>query len=635
MTDDATDSAPAETSGINLKILSPSLSVAKPLLFPNIAPTTTIRQLKEKIRNELPLRPTDENQRLIHRGKALLRETDTLEFILGAEAVQSPEVQTIHLVVREPAEQAPSSSTLPAAAPVQQGTVLQNLFRQTAPAPAADTTASQRPAVPSVLGQGQMPSPAPAPFPDQAARTIQDQHQNLSNWLANVQREARARAIINQGQRGRAYMGMRGVGDAGLRSDSPAPSHTIYRETIAPSGHTFQIETRTGPITRPTHMDALNALGSTMQRSASGASMSGRSLAQPGVTVPAFNMPGSGRATPDPLARTSLSTYSATSLPMVGATRPTFEVYILQSPDGPQAILMNTQTTESYTSARDFSPIRLPGRTIRPASHPAPTPTVPPPAYQQPAPQAMGQPPAQQPPNPQVEPIQPLHVNAAAPNVAGLMGQMVPHFWSAVRLGFFVWLITNKYTTWTRFIFTIIIAIFIFILNTGALNGYGENIWRPLIQRLETIFPAAGRPANAPNADPAVATAADATRIGPEGLQPGDMAARLVAERQNRESWASVQLRRVERGGLLFLASIAPGIAERHIARVEAEARAEEQRQREAQAAAEATAEAARAAAEAEAESGEKEKTTDIQETEPLLHEEPTNGTQAREVSAT
>jgi regulator of protease activity HflC (stomatin/prohibitin superfamily) len=51
------------------------------------------------------------------------------------------------------------------------------------------------------------------------------------------------------------------------------------------------------------------------------------------------------------------------------------------------------------------------------------------------------------------------------------------------------------------------------------------------------------------------------------------MAARLVAER-GRDS----VLRQIERASLLFLASIAPGVAEGHIANLEAEARAERQR---------------------------------------------------------
>lgn len=62
---------------------------------------------------------------------------------------------------------------------------------------------------------------------------------------------------------------------------------------------------------------------------------------------------------------------------------------------------------------------------------------------------------------------------------------------------------------------------------------------------------------------------------------PADMAARLVAQRE-RENWLQGQIRRVERASLLFLASIAPGVAERHIANMEAEARAERQRAEEA-----------------------------------------------------
>ncbi|KAJ3537087.1 hypothetical protein NM208_g6460 [Fusarium decemcellulare] len=68
------------------------------------------------------------------------------------------------------------------------------------------------------------------------------------------------------------------------------------------------------------------------------------------------------------------------------------------------------------------------------------------------------------------------------------------------------------------------------------------------------------------------------------------MARRLVAQHQGPESWILSQVRRLERAGLLFLASIAPGVAERHIANLEAAARAERER-REAEAAAAAAAE--------------------------------------------
>ena len=51
------------------------------------------------------------------------------------------------------------------------------------------------------------------------------------------------------------------------------------------------------------------------------------------------------------------------------------------------------------------------------------------------------------------------------------------------------------------------------------------------------------------------------------------MAAGLVAMRGAHQGWLAGQLRRLERAGLLFLASLAPGVAEGHIANLEAEER--------------------------------------------------------------
>lgn len=91
------DSQPAEAAAagapgelvVNLQILSPSVGVNRPLLFPDLPAVTTIKQLKDRIRQALPLRPADENQRLIHRGRALLRESDNLLDVFGADAVST------------------------------------------------------------------------------------------------------------------------------------------------------------------------------------------------------------------------------------------------------------------------------------------------------------------------------------------------------------------------------------------------------------------------------------------------------------------------------------------------------------------------------------------------------------------
>src|SRR4051794_3852881 len=78
------------TSSFDLQIVSPSTGVNRPLVFPSIPASTTVRQLKEKIRDAVPARPADDQQRLIHRGRLVTREDDTLETVLGAEAVSSP-----------------------------------------------------------------------------------------------------------------------------------------------------------------------------------------------------------------------------------------------------------------------------------------------------------------------------------------------------------------------------------------------------------------------------------------------------------------------------------------------------------------------------------------------------------------
>ncbi len=75
---------------VNLQVVSPSVGVNIPLNFPGLPPTTTIRELKAKIRESLPLRPIDDHQRLIHRGRLLSRETDTLQDVFGAETVRFP-----------------------------------------------------------------------------------------------------------------------------------------------------------------------------------------------------------------------------------------------------------------------------------------------------------------------------------------------------------------------------------------------------------------------------------------------------------------------------------------------------------------------------------------------------------------
>lgn len=92
MAEDAPSSSDAPSSGetpptVNISIISPSLAVNAPLNFTGLPASTTVGQLKEKIREALDAKPANEHQRLIHQGKLLNRESETLLDVFGEQKV--------------------------------------------------------------------------------------------------------------------------------------------------------------------------------------------------------------------------------------------------------------------------------------------------------------------------------------------------------------------------------------------------------------------------------------------------------------------------------------------------------------------------------------------------------------------
>lgn len=75
----------SRTSTFTLQIVSPS---SGPLSFQDLPVNTTVKQLKGKIREALPSKPIDENQRIIYRGRMLATETATMLDVFGKEAVR-------------------------------------------------------------------------------------------------------------------------------------------------------------------------------------------------------------------------------------------------------------------------------------------------------------------------------------------------------------------------------------------------------------------------------------------------------------------------------------------------------------------------------------------------------------------
>jgi ubiquitin domain-containing protein len=71
---------------VDLNIISPNAAVLRPLSF-GLHPTTTIRTVKHMIRQNLPIRPTDDQQRLIYKGRALDNDDLTLGQVMGIDTV--------------------------------------------------------------------------------------------------------------------------------------------------------------------------------------------------------------------------------------------------------------------------------------------------------------------------------------------------------------------------------------------------------------------------------------------------------------------------------------------------------------------------------------------------------------------
>lgn len=72
---------------IVLHVLSPAVEVPKKLIFSAIPTSTTVGELKLKIRDAVATKPAPERQRLIYRGKALTYDSTMLKDVFGQDTV--------------------------------------------------------------------------------------------------------------------------------------------------------------------------------------------------------------------------------------------------------------------------------------------------------------------------------------------------------------------------------------------------------------------------------------------------------------------------------------------------------------------------------------------------------------------
>jgi len=498
----------------------------------------------------------------------------------------------------------------------------------------------------------------------QHIQQIQQQHQPWLNVANQLQREATYRQILAQQQRDRAAMGYNGVQDNGNGLQGQGnmdPGVEGLRRRVTPfEGSPLH---GAGPTSNPGRVQvtlapaevlnvfrgadttqATQTITNAMHRSASGASLASMaSLAnpngpiqpiQPGVTTPLY--PGGSRyasraATPDPSGRPAshvggFAAFAAQQQlhPQPSHTQP--EVYILSSPTGPRGLLVNNPSDMYITpAARPLNlqqqvpyfpaaprppyfglPYPLPSHAPTPQVQPQNQPAAPPQQFPLTG-QRQGQP-QQEPPQAQVRiqrdfRVPARHGHPNNPGAGALMAAAWPHVWLIIRLVIFVWWFTSGDASWSRWIAMIAIAIVVFLVNTGLIDGFVNQAWNPLRQHLEGLLPLGdANPPPQPGLQPPQppAPGRDAPIPEPPPLGPAEVAARLVARRRHdNANWLLDLARRLERAGLLFLASIAPGVAERHIAHLEAQERAAERQRREEEEAEARAAAAAAAATEA------------------------------------
>ena len=268
-------------------------------------------------------------------------------------------------------------------------------------------------------------------------------------------------------------------------------------------------------------------------------------------------------------------------------------VYVLSSPSGPHALLVSP--SGMYTTPWQFPSLGA----IAPHSVMHPTPTTP--VQTQPAnnnnPINGRQPHADEMPGAQGQQIAPQPVDAAqaaqvqqqqqvnqARDLARILLPLGGHLWLLIRLFGFVYFFTAG-AGWRRTLLLGLIASLVFIAQTGIFRPVIQGIWDPIRRHAEGLVPLAAN--ELPRAGVGGARdAGNGTGTQPTNREPTpqEAAERLLQERERQDvSFVRQNFRRVERAVALFVASLVPGVGERHIAAREAAeaARQAEARERE------------------------------------------------------
>ncbi|KAI1002815.1 hypothetical protein K3495_g5389 [Podosphaera aphanis] len=655
----------------SLQVVSPSVGVPT-LEFHQLSVYTQVKELKALIRDSLQSNPSDEQQRLIHRGRMLARETETMVEIFGEEMLKVSGFHILHLVLRNFPENMVSRSNSSSATEV-----VSNESPHSAVSPVPRYNLSQRFQITSVLrnqrhqnnlrqiqaasnlvgqrlqqqqnqennatvAQGTLRTNSnasqlnglgtqnPSTIPSQGAPLINHSAEitSIQNFIAQQQRQRLRSAERHQNFPQREYpaQGVNGTTSNQIDPNLRRPDQsTIYiREGFGPNGDRWQVTVNATTTTIPllpgqprhqTHQIERNHNLPNVSPTSSNPHMSQDTHDQIPRIEPNIQI---NRAHPQ--STSSFTTLGTGSLPQISNTNnslnstpffplsspstfnanesgradyPTHNtptpneplVYILSSHTGPRAILISNAQT-FYTPLRN--PIRH-------------RPTFVPPVDQgvflehrirTPVRRAVRE---RRNPNENLpDPALP-HANV---RVGGMGAQIAQTLWLIARLVGFVWFFTTGNPSWTRWLMVNGLAFIIFIMYTGIFNGTAEQFWNPIRRHLDALIPLGPpNPQNAPvipngarmpvgNEDrhrprTVLATGSGENNARRRGeLDPAEVAARILEQqRRTNDNWILSHVRRLEQALLLFIASLVPGIGERHIAHREEVANRQAERQ--------------------------------------------------------
>lgn len=246
-------------------------------------------------------------------------------------------------------------------------------------------------------------------------------------------------------------------------------------------------------------------------------------------------------------------------------------IYLLSSPNGPHALLVSPYGMYA-------TPWPLPvqtGNTLapRPREHLHPSPSANPPTAPN-VQQTSGNVPQvlQAPQQRQQEPNQ-------ARDLIRILLPLGGHLWLLVRLFGFVYFFTAG-GGYRRALLLGFCAFIVFIVQTGIFRPFIQEAWEPLRRHIESLLPLANNNERRPLPQAAPNIRNNNNNNNPHNpqdlatnilLTPQQAADRMLQERQNRvESLTRQYIRRAERAIALFIASLVPGVGERHIAAREA-----------------------------------------------------------------